>query len=931
MNKITVKALSCLLALSMLLGGLSLLSSCTTPTDKGEKTTVSGQGGENSMVPGVIEYPVEDDPALEVTEVMIKNEIGVTAPDGERHPWIELRAKRDVELSEYSLVYADKNIYKLPEKTLKAGEYYLVFMYGGAFDITPETSANLKLLHGEYLCQNFVYINRNMNCSYVVSEGSETTRPTPGYENAIEADKLIISELMCDNGVYPINGMICDWIEVYNGGETQIDLSEYWASDKLDDPYLSHLPEVTLAPGEYYVLCCDKDITFGLSKSGETVFLTRRDGVTSSMIVYETFDKNCSYTRESGVSTTPSPGFPNSKEGYYAYLNSRKGLVINEVISSNSSYKKYNGDYYDIVEIYNGTGETIDLGNYYLSDKKKNLQRYKLPDVSLEAGKYCLVYCTGKGGNDPDFSISSKGENLFLTDSKGYVCDSMCVPELLHNISYGRSGGKLVYFETPTLGSANGSGYEEISSPAVASVESGKYSSAVSVTLSGEGTIYYTTDGTAPTLSSKRYAGETIVFDKPGNLRMICKKGDYITSKESAYTYFVNIPNYSLPIVMVAVDNEEMFGENGTYTKSVKTEIPGHVSYFENGVEKFSVGCGVKLFGGTSINYAKKSFQLKFRGKYGASKLEYKIFDNLDIDSFNSLVLRAGGQAQYRSMINDEVVTSLAGLSGNMPSLLMQSYKACDLYVNDQYMGVYFIREKIDDDFVAAHLGGEPEEATIISDFWNGSYSVSGVDGAEWKEIWSFVQNKDLTAAANYEYLKERIDFDSLIDFYIMEMFVNNTDTGNVKICKTRHGDGKWHWILFDLDLSFEVQRSGAASFLGSLSVTKRPFNPVIYNLLKNREFSAYFEERLMMHVGSTLTNENVKARIDAIYNEIAPDMVYEIERWKNVPDPDGGMSRLKSVSYWQARVDILYRRSTPEYLEQFVSEVKEQLNRIRK
>ncbi len=939
MNKLIAKIISCVLASAMLFGSAALLASCrnnNTSENTGSSNTQTSQTENNTVnsdntVPIVNDYVPEENPALEVTEIMIKNEIGVTAPDGERHSWIELRAVRDVNLSDYSLVYAEKSSYTLPDVSLKAGEYYLVFLYKDGFNIVPDVSAGLMLLHGEYLCQRFVYINRNANCSYVVSDKSETTKPTPGYENALEADKLILSELMCDNSLYPINGVLCDWIEIYNGGESDIQLSEYWISDKQDTPYLCHLPDVTLHAGEYSVLCCGKELTFGLSKGGETVFLTRRDGVTSSLISYEPFEKNCSYTRENGVCTTPSPGYSNGKDGFYLYLASRGGLVINEVISSNSAYKKYSGDYYDIVEIYNGTNESVNLGDYFLSDKSKNLQRYKLPDVTLEAGKYHLVYCTRRGGSDPDFSISSKGEKLYLTNSEGYVCDALFVPELLHNISYGRYDGKLVYFETPSLGSANEAGYEEISAPPAASVESGIYDSDVSVTITSDGTIYYTTDGSQPTVDSKRYEGEPITFDKTGNLRMICKKGEYIASKESTYTYFVSIPDYSLPVIMVAVDDDAMFGADGPYTKSSKkTELPAHVSYFENGSEKFSVGCGVKLFGGTSVQYAKKSLQLKFRGKYGASKLEYKVFDNLDIESFNTLVLRAGGQAQYRSMISDEVGSSIAGLSGNMPSLLLQSYKACDLYVNDRYMGVYFIREKIDDDFVASHLGGDPEDVTIVRSIWKGVATVTGVDSKEWNDIWTFAQKKDLTIAENYEYMKSVIDFDSLIDYYIMEMFVANTDSGNLKICKTRYGDGKWRWILFDLDLAFLLQRSGADTYLGSLKVESRPFNPIIYNLLKNKEFSAYFEERLMMHVGTTLSNEAVKGRIDSIYNEVAHDMVYEIERWKNEVD-NSGVARSKTVAAWEKKVEVLYRRSTPEYLEQFVTEVKAKLDKLRK
>ena len=305
------------------------------------------------------------------------------------------------------------------------------------------------------------------------------------------------------------------------------------------------------------------------------------------------------------------------------------------------------------------------------------------------------------------------------------------------------------------------------------------------------------------------------------------------------------------------------------------------------------------------------------------------MFENLDIDSFNSLVLRAGGQAQYRSMIADEVGTSLASLSGNMPTVLVQSYRPVNLYINDQYMGVYFVREKINDDFVASHLGGEPEDATIM-DFWNGTYVITGKDEAEWKSIYEFAQKKDLSLKENYEYIKSVVDIDSVIDFYIIEMFVTNTDNGNVRVAKSRAGDGKWRYILFDLDLSFILEKSGANAYLGSLNINKRPFNPLFYNLFKNDEFKDYFYERLDFHMKNTISPEKVTERIDAIYNLISNDMKYEIERWKDAKD-DSGMARHNTVAKWVARVEDLYKKATPEYLERLRSEIDTAVANIRK
>ncbi len=935
MKQFCKRTLSALLAISVLSGTIALLCSCKKGNTSPETTKqwqTSASTSENTLPPdsvGDVTPPekIEKDPALEITELMVRNEVGTPAPNGERYPWIEFRALKAAELSNYSIKIGDSKAMQLPAKSLKEGELYVLYLGMNGFSLALPESALINLMHGELVSQSFVYINRSRNCSYIVSTSSESTRPTPGYKNALESDRLVISELMCDNTLYPVDGVIGDFIEIYNAGESDIKLSNYFISDKPADPYLCPLPDITLKAGEYTVLRADRELNFGLSQSGETVCLTRNDGVVSSMASYTFLDKNVCYTPE-GISTIPTPGYPNTEEGYNEYISSRQGLVISEVITSNTRYKKYQSDYHDMVELYNNSGEDIRLSDYYLTDKAKDLQKYKLPDVILKSGSYYIVYCTGKGGNDPSFSLSSDGENLLLTRQDGYVCDSIKIPKLPVDVSYGRYDGKLVYMELPSFGATNSRGYSSVSRSPVATVESGSYTGKVTLHLMGEGDIYYTTDGTKPTVSSKKYAGEEISFEKSGSLRMIAKEGELISSFERSYTYFVDIPDYTLPKMMVATSNEDMFGEGGLYPSSAKKlENEARVSLYDaEGNEEFSVSCGIKLFGGTSIKYDKKSFQLKFRAQYGTGKLKYKVFDDLDIDEFNALVLRAGAQSQFRTMMTDELGTSLASTSGNMPSVLVQAYRPVNLYINEQYMGLYYIREKVGDDFVASHLGGEPEDCTLMG-FWDGTYALKGKDAQEWKDIYSFVQKQDLRIKENYEHVKSVIDIDSVIDFYIMEMFVNNTDSGNVKVAKSRSGDGKWRYILYDLDLSFTGENSGANNYLGEHRPTKRPFNSVIYNLLKNDEFYAYFNERLEMHFATTLSPETVLARIEAIKGEISHDMQYEIERWKHVTEP---MVRPKTIAAWEKQFVNCYYKASEEFLDKMRSQLNTAIAKIR-
>ena len=671
------RTLSLVLAIAMVIIHAAVLASCTqskTPEKKPENTVTSTTTTTEHKDGHEVTPPIlnESDPQLIITEVMVQNSCAAKAPDGSYSPWIEFYAKSPVNLSEYSIKYSDKEAISLPSVQLDAGEYYVLFAYEGGLNVTMESASSLTLMHGELLSQYFVYINKSKNCSYLVQSSAECTTPTPGYENALPADKLVISELMCDNKTHPIDGVIDDWIELYNSGDAALDLSKYYLSDKPDDPYLSPIAERILNPGEYVVLRTDLDFSFGLGASGDVISLTRNDGVVCSIMAYETIEEDCSLTSD-GVSAYPSPGYPNGKEGMLSYRFANKGLIINEVISSNSKYKALNKEYYDIVEIYNGTGEPVNLGDYYLSDKAKDKMRFKLPDVVLEANKYHLVYCTGEGGSNPDFSISSGGERMFITRSDGYVADAMVLPYLTHNTSYGRGNGEYLYYSTPTLGAANGKGFGKILAAPEASTPAGKYNLSVSLTLSGEGKIYYTTDGSKPTASSKLYAGETITFTKPGTVRMFSAADDAVSSPEMSYTYVVTDIDYSLPVISVSVDNDLVFGEGGVNETSEKTELDARVAYFVDGKEEFSLGCGFKVFGGMTRFYVKKSFQLKFRGKYGASELNYKVFDDLENTVFNSLVIRAGGQSLLNNPINDELGTSLAAPSGNLPTVLVQS------------------------------------------------------------------------------------------------------------------------------------------------------------------------------------------------------------------------------------------------------------------
>ncbi len=929
-TKLLIRGLALLLVLVTL---LSLMTACVQNTDgntdtgEGDGTQDDNTSGTDTQTPPAPEAPVvEENPAIKITELMVVNTVGAEDASGKTSPWIEFfnASDAEVDLSQYS-IHVDKSAdVPLPAIKIASGEYALVFANGESTDnsvaLTLASKGVVTLTHGKAICETFLYINKTANHSFVRANGSETPFPTPGYENVREKDNLIISELMSTNSLFPINGADCDWIELYNGSDYAIDLSNYYAATDSTEPYKARLPEILLESGQYVVLACEKDLPFKLSKDGESIYITRNDGVLAASVTYEAMEKNTAWTHDRGIVDYPSPGYENTESGSTLAITSRRGLVISEVVSSNTKYSPFNRKYCDMVEIYNASDEPIDLSKYFLSDKDSTPLLYRLPEVTLESGSYYIIYCDTDVSSAAPIGISSDGENIWLTREDGYVSDALAVPDIPVNRAWGRYGDRLIYFATPTPGKANPDGYETITKTPLASSPSGIYTETQSVTLSGEGTIYYTTDGTKPSTASAKYHGETITVSKTMAIRAIAYSGDKIPSYSVTYNYFIKIPEYTLPVIKISMSENDLFGSNGIYTRyNSKIERQANCAFYVDGNEEFSIDCGIKVFGAFSRRFPKKSFQLEFRASYGKGRLEYQIFENMNLDSFNNIVLRSGSQNCYAtdSMMADEYVASLAAYSGYMPEVLVQAYRPCHLYLNGEYWGIYFIREKVDDDFIADHFDVPKDSVTIID--WTNTLNT-GSTSQGWSTIWKNIYTKKLNFAndENYKWLADQLDLESFSDMMIMRMWAGDKDLLNIRAFKSPYYDnGKWHFILHDNDMSLRANRTRFNMFLNDSSTKKT--HALFRALMENKQYRIYFLDRLAYQLSTTLSVENATARLDEMIAELEADMPYQIARWKN--DNNSYMTHLPSMTQWRENLDYLYYCVGEVKIQRFVQD----------
>ena len=572
-------------------------------------------------------------------------------------------------------------------------------------------------------------------------------------------------------------------------------------------------------------------------------------------------------------SPTPTPTEEPAVPGLYPGL---PELLITEVLASNDEHPAPDGNFYDYVELYNNSDAPIELSKYYLSDKQSKLQKFRLPAVKLAAGRFTVIYCTGTASaTEAPFKISSSGETIYLS-ANGEVCDVVKVPSnMLKNESYGRYGNEFVYMSQATPGKPNAPGYNYALAIPEADVPTGAYEDPFVLRLSGEGTVYYTTDGTAPTTSSRKYEGP-IHIDNIVSIRAACFDGSK-RSRETSFFYVVGI-EHTLPIVNVAIRQEYLTGPEGVLNHvDPEYEHVSYVTLLENGAEVFSAPCGFKLHGNDSKLGEKQNFQLRFRSDYGMSKLHCKLFDDRETEVFNSLLLKGGSEDFIYCGFRDELCTTLVDGVTNLDVL---ACRPVILYLNGKYHGIYFLRERFDQDHFAQKLGGVSEDSVNVLRAYG---KVEDGDNSDYSRLLNYCRTHDMTKAESLAYVENHVDIYSLIDWYVCRSYMGDNDLANARFFQSNEADGKWRWCYFDLDWAFWTDRTDCINNV----VVNGPNSTLMKLLMTNPVFRDMFIRRYSELMETVLNERTIMERIDWFVSIMEPEIAQNqarygmtVERW---------------------------------------------------
>ncbi len=305
-----------------------------------------------------------------------------------------------------------------------------------------------------------------------------------------------------------------------------------------------------------------------------------------------------------------------------------------------------------------------------------------------------------------------------------------------------------------------------------------------------------------------------------------------------------------------------------------------------SGNSAWQENCTVEIHGNSSRNpgrMQKHSLRLTFTSTLGAGSLNYPLFANSPVSSFNKLVLRAcftdswagaswafgryrPNDAQY---LRDFYMKELYRTMGQSSSYGAYSH----VYVNGIYMGLYNHTERVEDDWFVEHFGGVKTDWDIFGDFTSPSTG--------WQAT---------VAKTAYSALATDIDLNNFADYLLLHEFADVEDWPHHNGYAARNTvlGSPWRFYVWDQEIGFdnhdldldrlngntgiETQGGGTGTGIGFLTQKLRSYD----------EFRLLFADRARKHLynGGALSAPKAAAEYLRVANIIDKAILAESARW---------------------------------------------------
>ena len=638
-----------------------------------------------------------------------------------------------------------------------------------------------------------------------------------------------------------------------------------------------------------------------------------------------------------------------------------QNLVINEVMQSNvdcimDDIKEFPDSW---VELYNPTDAAINLKDYKIGVKKKVEKAWQLPNMSVAAKGYVLIYCD-KAGEDEGVSAlhtnfrleSGKDGNIFLFKGDKVVdkLESMA-KQPAPNIAYGREsdgGDEWGYELKATPGKTNGGGVvtaDKLLGAPVFSHQGQVYEGSKSIKLkislpedAPEGTIIrYTTDGSEPTIASDIYSPFLIKDTKVIRAKLFCD--GYLSPRSTCHSYIFFPTDRKLTLSVVSIMTNDkylndskigIFANNNTSEKSEQHDWrrPINIEMFETSDQEsvFNQLGEMRVCGGATREYARKSMAIYANKRFGEKRFNYEFFPDQKpgLKDFKSFMMRNAGNDFDYLFMRDAIIQRTMTMAGHV-DLDWQAWRPVIVYINGEYRGMLNIRERSNEDNIYTNYNGLEDIDMIENDR---ELKEGTMD--HYNAFKAFYNEHGHTLAEYAEWM----DWEEYINLMVENLYFNNQDFpgNNIVIWRPQAEGSKWRWITKDTDFGLGLYGSqpnyntikwlydnnyDSSRNWGNTYEATRLFR----RLMEDADFKREFLDRAAIYMGDFLNEKGTRAVWDEMYDMIKTEYPYHrklINEWWPNYNEELNNARTwlnKRTNYFYQQLADYYSWGTPTAL----------------
>src|SRR5574344_412871 len=596
-----------------------------------------------------------------------------------------------------------------------------------------------------------------------------------------------------------------------------------------------------------------------------------------------------------------------------------ENLVINEIMAANIDvYLDPSFNYGCWVEVYNPTDRSVTLGGLYVSDDPNHLTKNQLIGNygTLEPHGFAILNFDHHevwklpSYKQIDDKLDADGGVIILSDGKNIFAQQE-YPPAISRTSYARltDGGSIwgtTYLPSPGTSNQLNGGFADRQLEAPVVDKNGQRFQGIMqicVNIPQGATLRYTTDGTCPTMENGQ-TSTTRLFnvDETVCYRFRLFQDGYLPSTVITRSYIRMDNNYPFNIISVVTDEKNLYStEYGVFKQgpngrpgngqsvncnwNMDWDRPVSFEYITTDNEYLvSQECDLSICGGWTRASNPKSFKLKATKIYDFKNFfAAQLFEEKPYIKNKTLQIRNGGN-DGTCRIKDASIQQVIAKSGI--NVDHQAWEPVHVFINGSHYAVLNMREPNNKHHAYANYGIDTDEMDQFEISPDSGYVQMEGTKESFDRLVKLSENA--ADAETYKQINTMLDVDEYINYMAIQLYLGNWDwpQNNVKGFRDVN-DGKYHFVLFDLDGSFNLNAySSFSTFFNKENYTfdrlygydysqnksidgvrhqkNNDFVTLFRNMLQNETFRKHFIDSFCIVGGSVFQPNKVEEIVTA-------------------------------------------------------------------